>query len=633
MKNLLVLLFLIVSTSSWAQTLCFKAYDAQNREITTICAGQEVLFQDCGNTIPDENEYYVFDYTSGTPIPTPSSTTQKHTYDTPGTYRVLQIANYGGSRLTDTVSQVFEVKTTPTPVFSAFACANRQVSVHVTDTQYDTYQIDYGNGQSQLISPGQQISYTYATAGPYAITINGTYLGSYCTGSSTLQVEDLAPYLPPVISRLQVQTEDVTNGSISFTIDNLIEGYAYTIERKAATGSVFTKVTTLVSSQPTFTLTNVNTNEAALYRIVAQDRCGSNLSSSNLISTITLEATGGDEQINLTWQSVAGQQERYELYRNGNLLKSFDKAATNFTDMEVSCGEEYCYQLRGLSSNGQVTSVTAEACVMATSTSKPDKAQLFSTFNLNNQIELILQLPQGQTLKNTSFERSISGAPYQLISSGPQPEYTDATLTPQEVCYRARYTNACDNSSDYSNISCPIILEATQADDASVSLEWTSYTGFSDGVSQYSVELLDQNNNIIASYQASGTTYMDRSLPDEPFFQYRIKAISISNTATSYSNIVSVKQPIQLYVPSAFTPNNDGLNDVLEVKGKFFSNYSITIYNRLGNVVHQSTNVAEGWDGTFKGNPVPADVYTYDIKVTTAEDDLKHRTGTITLIR
>lgn len=633
LKTLLLFLFSILSSTAWAQTPCFKAYDAQDREITTLCVGQEVTFQDCGNTIPDENEYYVFDYKSGTPIPTPSSPVKSHTYDTPGRYRVLQIANYGGNRLTDTVSVVFDVKETPAPVFSAFSCSNRAVSVLVSDNQYDSYLIDYGNGRTQQVNPGQQESYNYSTAGPYTITVSGVYEGSSCTGSSTVQLEEIAPYTAPSITHLQVEAQSSTNGTVSISFVNLLEGYEYVLEQKSSTATTFTEIAVLNNSQPGITLADLNTSEPAQYRISAKDKCGKVLPSSNIIASVVLEATVGDEQVSLTWQSIAGQQNRYELYRNGTLNRNFTSSTSSFIDFDVNCGEEYCYQLRTFSLNGEVTSTTAEVCEIATSTTKPEQAQLVSSFNLNNQIELMVELPGGQVLNNVRFERSLDGAAYQLLSTESQPQYTDSSTNLQEVCYRAQFTNACGNPSDFSNVSCPVLLKASLPDDASVSLEWTIYQGFTNGVGQYTLEVLDQNYQIIASYPVNGTSYTDNSLPDAPFFQYRIKVTSGTSSFTTYSNIIPVQQPLKLYVPSAFTPNNDGLNDVLEVKGKFFTNYSITIYNRLGNVVYKSTDITNGWDGTYKGTPVPADVYTYAITVTNAEGELKHRTGTLTILR
>jgi gliding motility-associated-like protein len=89
------------------------------------------------------------------------------------------------------------------------------------------------------------------------------------------------------------------------------------------------------------------------------------------------------------------------------------------------------------------------------------------------------------------------------------------------------------------------------------------------------------------------------------------------------------------YIPSAFSPNNDGKNDVFRSQYSCsFSSYEMKIYNRWGQQVFVSTNVANGWDGTFKSQPQPADVYIWQLKY---EDNLTgklvRRNGTVMLMR
>jgi gliding motility-associated-like protein len=56
-----------------------------------------------------------------------------------------------------------------------------------------------------------------------------------------------------------------------------------------------------------------------------------------------------------------------------------------------------------------------------------------------------------------------------------------------------------------------------------------------------------------------------------------------------------------IYVPNAFTPNADGLNDIFQPKGFGIVNYEINIYDRWGEKVYSNKNFDEGWDGTFQG--------------------------------
>jgi len=87
-----------------------------------------------------------------------------------------------------------------------------------------------------------------------------------------------------------------------------------------------------------------------------------------------------------------------------------------------------------------------------------------------------------------------------------------------------------------------------------------------------------------------------------------------------------------LYIPSAFTPNGDGKNDLFMVTG-YVSDYSIKIFNRWGESVFQSRSLLAGWDGTLKGKPQPSGGFVYYIKYKTSSGALKMQKGSITLIR
>lgn len=91
------------------------------------------------------------------------------------------------------------------------------------------------------------------------------------------------------------------------------------------------------------------------------------------------------------------------------------------------------------------------------------------------------------------------------------------------------------------------------------------------------------------------------------------------------------------YVPNAFTPNNDGKNDVFEVVHSCdIQMFNIRVFDRWGNLVYQSDDVDATWDGTFKGNTLPSGVYTYSLHYSWRVYGDKHqriKTGVINLLR
>lgn len=86
-------------------------------------------------------------------------------------------------------------------------------------------------------------------------------------------------------------------------------------------------------------------------------------------------------------------------------------------------------------------------------------------------------------------------------------------------------------------------------------------------------------------------------------------------------------------LPSGFTPNGDGENDVFRIRGGPFKTVDFKVYNNWGELIFTSTDAAQGWDGTFKGEPAPMGVYTWTFSVTLANDKLIRQSGDVTLIR
>lgn len=90
-----------------------------------------------------------------------------------------------------------------------------------------------------------------------------------------------------------------------------------------------------------------------------------------------------------------------------------------------------------------------------------------------------------------------------------------------------------------------------------------------------------------------------------------------------------------LYVPNAFTPDNDGFNDVFFVKGHDIKAFEIKIFNRNGEVIYESTDMEMPWDGGVKGGDHYAQdgVYHYLLKAVDKRENIIEKSGAIILVR
>jgi len=96
---------------------------------------------------------------------------------------------------------------------------------------------------------------------------------------------------------------------------------------------------------------------------------------------------------------------------------------------------------------------------------------------------------------------------------------------------------------------------------------------------------------------------------------------------------ISVTVNVTANVPNAFSPNGDGNNDRIFVRGYGIGKMTWRIYNRWGVQVYVSNNPAEGWDGTYKGKLQPQEVYHYTLQIEFTNGDKISKKGDITLLR
>jgi len=86
-------------------------------------------------------------------------------------------------------------------------------------------------------------------------------------------------------------------------------------------------------------------------------------------------------------------------------------------------------------------------------------------------------------------------------------------------------------------------------------------------------------------------------------------------------------------IPTAFTPNGDGTNDILFPRGFAVESMNLKIFNRFGELVFESESMSQGWNGQYKGVDQPMDSYAYILTATFADGTTYSKQGNVTLIR
>ncbi|MBI5219056.1 MAG: gliding motility-associated C-terminal domain-containing protein [Bacteroidia bacterium] len=88
-----------------------------------------------------------------------------------------------------------------------------------------------------------------------------------------------------------------------------------------------------------------------------------------------------------------------------------------------------------------------------------------------------------------------------------------------------------------------------------------------------------------------------------------------------------------LYIPNIFSPNSDGKNDKLYVRGSGIKYLEFTIYDRWGKEIFRSNEQSNGWDGCYDGTPMNAAVFVYTLKAEMISGNIVEEKGNVTLLR
>lgn len=123
--------------------------------------------------------------------------------------------------------------------------------------------------------------------------------------------------------------------------------------------------------------------------------------------------------------------------------------------------------------------------------------------------------------------------------------------------------------------------------------------------------------------------------PQLPITAKNFRVTAYKNGApgiTSTSNYARAIPPATLYVPNAFTPNGDGINETFNAQGQSITSFNMKIFNRWGEMIFETDDLQRGWDGTYKGVMSQQDVYIYKIKARGEIAGLVEQEGTVTLI-
>jgi gliding motility-associated-like protein len=150
------------------------------------------------------------------------------------------------------------------------------------------------------------------------------------------------------------------------------------------------------------------------------------------------------------------------------------------------------------------------------------------------------------------------------------------------------------------------------------------------------IQLLGSVTGQQISYSWSPAAYINDANALQPFVNppadttYVLTAVSNMGCKT-VTDTVFVKIFKSLFIPNAFTPNGDGLNETWNIPAlDSYPGFLLLVFNRFGEIVFQTSRTPVAWDGTYKGKPCVSGAYSYVIKTGKKDEIIS---GTLVIIR
>jgi gliding motility-associated-like protein len=550
-------------------------------------------------------------------------------YNTPGVYN-LQVLyqGQGADNITITVTENIQ------PNFEIYSCANSDVTIKVLEKSYQQLVIDFNDGDPEVLIPSgnNAIAYNdYATPGNKTIAVRGLNISSADNCDSKVQTFNALASLPaPTIT--QLTTLDKARIQLDFSTQPHIQ---YRLEIAVNNAGPFQQLATLYEPS-TYTTSGLNAEvNFYCFRLSAYDACNGFNTYSNVICSpkFNLSIQSGANQ--LTWATANTGIQSTEVERDGATHTIIPGAPTSFNDIDIECKTDYCYRIINRYAGG-VRSESLEFC--GTSFKIDNPPAIINASSVVTSEGLSIEWIQDPGSAPTKYDILISnnGETFTNLGTSPNTKFLHKGYLPaSNFTYRINYTDECDNKSQEGIVINPIQMTGTM-DNNIVTLTWTAYEGWANGVSDYIIDKFDLQGKLYQSINAGiNTTYVDDEAdPDHQFISYRIRArANQSGVTASVSNSMNFIKESKIFFPTAFSPNGDQLNDQFFVSGQFIVKMELSIFNRWGELIFTTNKKGETWDGTFNGKPVAEDAYVWSAEVTDLAGRTYKESGTVALLR
>jgi len=483
---------------------------------------------------------------------------------------------------------------------------------------------------------------------------------SGCVSTSNISGALFKDLIPPNLAQLDSVSVNCTGQSIlGWNPSSSADCFGYVIYK--FTGSSWAAIDTVYGINNTiYSYTSTAANGSSIsYCIASIDSCGniSPLGSSHNTINLKTKYDVCARATNLKWNPYKNLPlgvSHYQIYCSTNagpylLLGSTTDSTYQHTGLLP--GKTYCYKVRVFSQFGTYTSGSNCSCLVATAPPASSFVYLKSaSVDMNQSVTVTLYCDTLVPCKGFEIYKaddpsgSFSSVGFVSYNGQSTRMFNDANVSTasKNYYYKVEVIDSCGNSRFTSNIGKTVVLKVKNNNDKIFenNLEWDDYYTYSGGVAGYYVfrivnEVLDPSPvNFVPFGMTTYTDNVEGIVSESGKVGYFVTALegfgdTYGLIGSANSNKAEAYVEGKVFVPGAFAPK--GENRIWKPVTQFVekTDYIVTVFNRWGEKVWETTSDDEGWDGSG----IEDNTFVYLLQYKNARGEFIEMKGTVTMVR
>lgn len=378
--------------------------------------------------------------------------------------------------------------------------------------------------------------------------------------------------------------------------------------------------------------------------------------------TIETRAIGDTNCAKVDWSYYTGwnKVKMYRIWRKKtedntySLIDSVEGAVNHYVDSTVWCHIVYDYKIEGIEEEGNLQNSFSDSARATPIHFVPVPApEVWRATVENNEyarVEWIMpKTPIYPIAYFSLWKRDHNGwilKDPQLPASTMDFNDTKTEVQASSYLYKLTATDICQTLSPESNPGKTILLNVKEdKKEGWPILNWNSYLKWNEGVDHYRIErsVLNAPFAEVGTTGGTDTQFVDKQVPLHCVKDIKYRVVAVRNQPATYPdssfNCVSVSNhrpfvpELRFFIPNAFTPDGNNLNEGFAPKGIYYFSYHMKIYNRWGEKVFEGTTCNNTWEGFYNGIKAMSGVYAYSIEAVDYAGKVYNFAGTVHLLK